>query len=111
MHFISLRAFTSVAGNPNLIAMAICVFDRGAVDHAIEASPQRRAHAHGAGLAGGVERVSGQRNRLSRLVALRMARTSAWELGSNSCLTALRACNSKLPEFVWTIAAPKGRGL
>ena len=40
-----------------------------------------------------------------------MARTSAWELGSDSCLTALRARSSGLPDLVWTIKAPKGRGL
>jgi len=46
----------------NLIAVAIGVGDGGAVNYAIDASPERGAHAHGAGLAGGVEGVTGERN-------------------------------------------------
>jgi len=47
----------------NLIAMAICIGNGSSVDHAIETGPERGAHAHGARLAGGVERVAGKRNR------------------------------------------------
>jgi len=51
----------------NLIAVAIGVLDGGAIDDPIETSPESGAHAHGAGLASGVEGVSGERNRLESL--------------------------------------------
>jgi len=46
--------------NADLITVAVCIFNRGSVDDAIEACPQCSAHAHGAWLACGVEGVSGQ---------------------------------------------------
>ncbi len=49
-------------GNLDLIAMPICVFDSRAEDNSVEAGPERCAHAHGAGLAGCVERVARERN-------------------------------------------------
>lgn len=39
-----------------------------------------------------------------------MALTSAWELGSKSCATLLRARSSNFPESVRTMDAPNGRG-
>lgn len=50
-------------GNVNLIAVAIGVVDGGTVNDAIEASPKRCTHAHWAWLAGGVERITGERYR------------------------------------------------
>ena len=49
-------------GDVNLIAVTVRLLDGGTVDHAIKTGPERRAHAHGAGLAGGVERVTGKRD-------------------------------------------------
>jgi hypothetical protein len=49
-------------GNADLVAMSIGVFNRRAIDNAVESRPERRAHAHGAGFASAVERVSSQRN-------------------------------------------------
>ena len=48
-------------GYINLLAMIVGVFDCGPVHHTIEAGPKGGAHAHGAGLAGGVEGVAGER--------------------------------------------------
>lgn len=48
--------------------------------------------------------------RLSFLQARRTVRTSAWDEGSCSRMTALVACIRGLPDFVWTIRAPKGTG-
>src|ERR1017187_10117891 len=58
-HIAPRGHFTS--GNLNLIAMAICVFNRRAVDHAIQTGPQCCAHAHRARFAGGIKCVTGQR--------------------------------------------------
>jgi len=50
------------SGDVDLIAVAICVFDGGTVNHSIETGPEGGAHAHGARFAGGVEGVSGKGN-------------------------------------------------
>lgn len=54
----------------DLIAMAIRVFDCGSINDAIEASPQCRAHAHGARLAGAVKGVPPERDLLEPLGCL-----------------------------------------
>jgi len=46
--------------NLNLAAVPVAVFNGCAKDDAIEAGPERCAHAHGAGFAGGVEGVTGK---------------------------------------------------
>ena len=46
----------------------------------------------------------------SRFVASRIARTSAWALGSNSPATLFSARSSNSPVFVCTTEAPNGRG-
>ena len=50
--------------NLNLVAVAVGIGNGGAVNHAIETRPKCGAHAHWAGLAGGVKRVAGQRDLL-----------------------------------------------
>lgn len=47
-------------GYVNLLAMVVGVFDCGPINHPIEAGPERGAHAHRAGFAGGVEGVPGE---------------------------------------------------
>ena len=54
-------------GDLDLVAVAIGVGNGGAVDDAIETGPESRAHAHGTGLAGGVECVAGKREFLEAL--------------------------------------------
>src|ERR1700753_1976440 len=51
----------------DLVEVMVCVLDGRSVDNAIEPSPQRRAHAHRARLAGGVERVASERKSLKAL--------------------------------------------
>ena len=67
MQCMSLRRGDFRRGNLNLLAVVVGVLDGSAVDDAIEAGPERGAHAHGAGLAGGVERVAGERKLLEVL--------------------------------------------
>jgi hypothetical protein len=54
-------------GDVNLIAVAIGVLDCSSIDNAIETCPERSAHAHGARFAGGVESVTGKRERFEAL--------------------------------------------
>jgi hypothetical protein len=64
-HVAALRYFARM--NVNLAAVAIGIFNGRSVDHAIQPGPKRGAHAHGARLAGGVKRITGQRNALELL--------------------------------------------
>ena len=48
-------------GDANLIAVAICVCDCGAVNNAVETGPESGTHAHGAGFTGCVERITIER--------------------------------------------------
>lgn len=64
-HVGALRYFGG--GNLDLQTEAVGVGDGGAVDDAVEASPESACHAHGARFAGGVERVTAERKSLKLL--------------------------------------------
>ena len=64
-HVGALRYFGG--GDLDLQAEAVGVGDGGAVDDAVETGPERAGHAHGAGFAGGVERVAAERKALELL--------------------------------------------
>src|SRR5579883_336976 len=53
LHIASFDNF--LCRDVNLPAMSICIFDGGAVDHAIQPRPERIRHAHRARLACGVK--------------------------------------------------------
>jgi len=74
--------------NADLVAMSIGVFNRSSIDDTVKPGPQGRAHTHGARLAGGVERISGERKLLELLGGL----ANGADFGMGAGVELLRDC-------------------